>query len=130
MTLVIYRVKSGGDHSPLVNRHAARDDRGVVPWRNAVKHFIRAMALIACTTVGSAAMAEEATNPPTPQSQAAAKAAYSTKPICKRVAVTGSYVKRTVCKTQEQMDREKAAMDQWAQEIRRNGSWNTVNGDH
>ena len=58
------------------------------------------------------------------------KTAYSNKPICKRVAVTGSYVKRTVCKTQEQIDRDQAAMDQWAQDIKRNGSWNTVNADH
>jgi hypothetical protein len=46
------------------------------------------------------------------------------------VAVTGAYVKRTVCKTQEQIDRDRAAMDQWAQDIKRNGSWNTVNADH
>ena len=65
-----------------------------------------------------------------PQTQAAAKSAYSNKPICKRLVVTGSHVKRTVCKTQEQIDQEKADMDQWAQEISRNSSWSTVNGDH
>ena len=83
------------------------------------------------TAFGAVAMADETVGSTAPeQTQAAKNAAYSNKPICKRVAVTGSYVKRTVCKTQEQMDRDKAAMDQWAQEIKRNGSWNTVNADH
>jgi hypothetical protein len=96
-----------------------------------MKHFARVVTFLAAAVLGAVAIADELTASAAPeQSQAAAKAAYSNKPICKRVTVTGSYVKRTVCKTQEQMDRDKEAMDQWAQEVKRNGSWSTVNGDH
>jgi hypothetical protein len=96
-----------------------------------MKHLACALTILMVAAFGAVAFADEPTNAATStQTQAAAKSAYSNKLICKRVAVTGSYVKKTVCKTQEQMDREKAEMDQWAQEVKRNGSWSTVNGDH
>ena len=95
-----------------------------------MKRFVCVLMFLTAAVFGMVATADEPATAASEQTQAAAKAAYSNKPICKRVAVTGSYVKRTVCKTQEQMDREKAEMDRWAQEIKRNGSWNTVNADH
>jgi hypothetical protein len=119
-------------HEALATERRARDHAATsFQWRNTMKHFVRVVTFLTAAHFCAAAVADETAGATAPeQTQAAARAAYSNKPICKRVTVTGSYVKRTVCKTQEQMDRDKAAMDQWAQEIKRSGSWNTVNADH
>ena len=56
------------------------------------------------------ASAEEATaQPPLGQTEAAAKSAYSKKLICTTEPVMGSNIKKKTCRTQEEIDEQRAA---------------------
>ena len=61
------------------------------------------------------------------QTQAAIKSAYEHKLICKREAVVGSYVRTLRCRTQAQIDQERAATKLWAENMR-NGSTKALPG--
>jgi hypothetical protein len=71
------------------------------------------LATVAVVFAASAARAEspEPTGP-IGQTQAAAQSAYYTKPICKKEHVTGSNIPKRVCRTQAQIDAERAAAQQ------------------
>ena len=58
---------------------------------------------------GTVAAEESAAQPPLGQTQAAAKAAYANKLICTKEPVPGSNIKKKVCRTQAQIDQERAA---------------------
>jgi len=62
-------------------------------------------------------------DPPPNQTTAAAKSAYSSKLICKREKVTGSMIPKKSCRTQEQIDKEQAAMKEYADDVRHNTGW-------
>jgi hypothetical protein len=83
-------------------------------------------ALTIAVLFTAAVRGEDAPN----QTTAAAKAAYSNKLICKREHVTGSMIPKKICRTQEQIDREQQQMKEYAEEVRRNSAWSTVNPDH
>ena len=83
--------------------------------------FLSCLMALAVAAVSTTAWSDD-----TPAAADPAK----TKVVCKKEAVMGTRIPQRVCKTQEQMDRDKEAMDQWAQEVKRNGSWSTVNSDH
>ena len=61
------------------------------------------------------------------QTQAAPKSAYEHKLICKREAVVGSYIKTLRCRTQAQIDQERAATRLWADNMR-NGATKSLPG--
>src|SRR5262245_5170746 len=75
-------------------------------------------ALLA-TFVHASAWADDVQNPPT----AATSSSDSNKLICKREKMTGSNIPRKVCRTQEQIDKEREVQREHAQE-RNDSSWN------
>jgi len=90
--------------------------------KTSVRHGAFAAALLA--------MSAYADDPPPNQTTAAAQSAYSNKLICKREHVTGSMIPKKVCRTQEQIDKQQEEMRAYADEMRRNSAWSTVNPDH
>lgn len=51
--------------------------------------------------------------------QAAMNSAYYHKLICKRETVVGSYIRKPRCRTQAQIDEERAATKLWAEDMSR-----------
>lgn len=74
-----------------------------------------AFSILVAAALGTTARGDDTAN----QTTAAARSSYSTKLICKREAVTGSMIPKRVCKTQEQIDREREALKQYGDEMRR-----------
>jgi len=75
-----------------------------------VARFATIAALVAVS--GVRAEASESTGGPIGQTQSAALIAYYTKPICKREQVTGSHIPKRVCRTQAQVDADRAKAQQ------------------
>ena len=74
--------------------------------------------LIGVGLVASAASDEPAA-PPRDRSQAAAASAYSSQLTCKRERQMGSNIPRTVCRTQAQIDAERAAAEAFNRDMNR-----------
>src|SRR5262245_21719973 len=75
---------------------------------------VACVATIAALVAVSDARAEasESTAGPLGQTESAALIAYYTKPICKREQVTGSHIPKRVCRTQAQVDADRANAQQ------------------
>lgn len=67
------------------------------------------LAAITALIAVSEVRAEVSGSAPIGQTQSAAQAAYYNKQICKKEQVTGSNIPRRVCRTQAQIDSERAA---------------------
>ncbi len=65
---------------------------------------------------------------PAEGTRAAAASAYSNQLICRREYQIGSNIKRSVCRTQAQIDRERAAAKEISQEVRRRSGINIPKG--
>ena len=89
-----------------------------IPIDAAVTHTVlRVAAIVLCAAMCQVALADETgtTEPATDRvgkTEAAVKQDYSQKLICKRENVTGSNLRRKVCRTQAQIDADKEASDQ------------------
>jgi hypothetical protein len=69
-----------------------------------------ALMLVFTLGFGSVAKSEESSaEPPLEQSEAASKTGYSRKLICTYEAAIGSNIKKKTCRTQQQIDYERAA---------------------
>ena len=89
----------------------------------AVTHTVlRCAAIVLCVAMCQVALAHETGTGGAPtdrigKTEAAAKKDYSQKLICTRENVTGSNLRRKVCRTQAQIDRDKEASDQLMHDI-------------
>ena len=89
-----------------------------IPIDAAVTHTVlRVAAIVLCVAMCQVALAHEtgtggAPTDPIGKTEAAAKKDYSQKLICKSEHVTGSNLRRKVCRTQAQIDADKEASDQ------------------
>ena len=97
-----------------------------IPIDAAVTHTVlRGAAILLCAAMCPSALGGETGTAETAtdrigKTDAAAKQDYSRKLICTRENVTGSNVRRKVCRTQAGIDADKEASDQFMRDMNRN----------
>lgn len=92
---------------------------------SATRGVLRYSLILLCSLTCRLALGEEggtlgAATDRLPPTQAAAQENYSKKLICKRENVTGSLVRKKVCRTQAQIDADQEASAQFLHDINQN----------